>query len=341
MATMANIAEAAGVSRASVSYVLNDAPLKHFLSKSTIDRVTKIAQKMGYVANDAARAVRTGKSRTLFILTPRLRWESNINVVHGASVQAYSKGYQLKFLPISPTGTSAQEIVALARNRMAAGIITLNLTRPFLRQLSSELKVAEIPLLQVGDAFSDVSDLSVLADHASGTRETVDHLISHGHRTFGGIFNSRQYSSTVLRRKGFVAALKTHGIQMPKEYFREGQFNPDKIASEVLSLLELKPRPTAIFCDTDPSALRVLFTLQKAGLRVPEDISITGFVNLPLCDFTDPPLTSVDLPAEQLGARAAQCLIEISEGTRPFGSSYTESLPTQLVVRASTGPAPQ
>ena len=335
---MADIAREAGISRASVSYILNDAPLKRYMNKETIRRVNETAARLGYIANDAARAVRTGKSRTLLFLTPKLRWESNINVVHGASIQAFSSGYQLKYLPIDPLCTKAEEVAAHARNRMSAGVITLNLPLKFLEQLAPLLKEAEIPLLQVGDAFPNISDLSVQADHASGARETVDHLVKLGHRQIAAMFNSHLYSSTMLRRKGFEAALKSHGIKMPKSYFREGRFDPRRIAEETRHLLALNPRPTAIFCDTDPSALAVLFALRKAGIRVPEDISVTGFVNLPLCDFTDPPLTSVDLPAEALGEKAAQCLIEIAEGLRQTADTTPEFLPTRLVVRESTGP---
>lgn len=335
--TMAQIAEACGFSRAAVSYVLNRTPKADELQPETVAVIRETAQKLGYRFNDAARAVKTGRARTLAVLTPPLRFESNILVVHGAALAAAEQNYQIRYMPVSSEQQQAENIVADCRERLIGGAICLNLPHPLLLALQRLAKRTELQLAQVGDRFDDIAGFSVVADHTLGARSVIDHLAGLGHRSIGFMVNEAMYSSSVMRMDGFRAAMVAHGLSVHESLVKTVHFDPVSVSRETLALVRRKARPTAIVCDTDPIALSVLHTLQSEGLRVPEDISVTGYVNLPFCEFTQPTLTSVDVSAEALGRQVACGLIARLE-KQEIGQ---EPAPVpRLIVRQSSGPVP-
>ncbi|RRJ94960.1 LacI family transcriptional regulator [Opitutaceae bacterium TAV4] len=335
-ATMAQIAVACGVSRASVSYVLNNVAEEQGIPADTAGRILKAARKLGYRPNDAARATKTGRTRTLALFTPPLRFESNILVMQGAALAANATGYQLKYIPVPAEGSDAAELIAQCRERLIGGAICLNLPRPLLDELHANASESDFLLAQVGDEFPELGDLSVVTDHSIGTRQVIDHLVALGHQRIALLINNPDYSTSAMRLAGFEQALATHGISTPSCYRRTTYFEADSISREVKALLALKRRPTAIVCDTDPVALTALHTVIAAGLRVPEDISVTGYVNLPFGEFTQPRLTSVEIPNEELGRQVARQLIARLENREPEPVSVPEQ---RLIVRESCGPA--
>lgn len=335
--TMAQIAEACGFSRAAVSYVLNRAPKAKGLQPETVSLIEETARRLGYRFNDAARAVKTGRTRTLAVLTPPLRFESNILVVHGAALAAVEAGYQIRYMPVTSEPEQADAIVAGCRERLIGGAICLNLPHPLLLELHAKAAKAGLLLAQVADRFDDVPGFAVVADHRQGARQVIDHLVVLGHRRFAFIVNEPTYSSSVMRLEGFTAAMAAHGLPVSEGLIKTVHFDAASVRRATLALLKRKVRPTAIVCDTDPIALSVLHIVQAEGLRVPEDVSITGYVNLPFCEFTQPTLTSVDVPTELLGQQVARVLIarlekqEIAEEPAPV---------PRLIVRGSSGPPP-
>jgi LacI family transcriptional regulator len=335
--TMAEIAAACGVSRATVSYVLNRVPKARGLQPETVARIERAAKDLGYRINNAARAIKTGRSRTLAFFTPPLRFESNILVMHGAALTAMEHGYHLKYVPVQPDRALADELVAACVDRMIGGAICLNLPRPLLLDLDRQARKSGLVLAQAGDSFDDIGGLSVVADHMTGTREVIDHLAELGHRRIALLMNDSIYSSSVMRLEGFRAALQANNISLPAYRCRSTQLVPDVVRKDTLALLNLKQRPTAIVCDTDPVALAVLHTVHGEGLRVPGDVSITGYVNLAFCEFTQPKLTSVEVQSEALGHQIASRLIARLENQPPV--EMPPVLP-RLVPRESSGPAP-
>jgi len=334
---MAQIAEAAGLSRPSVSYILNESAAAKSLRPETVARVRLLAQQMGYSPNDAARTIKTGKSRTIAFITPPLRWDSNFGIVYAAAVEAFNMGYQIRYLPLSPNDNAIKDCIRICRDFFIPAAVCLNLPKKQLQALSKEAEENQIYLAQVGDCFPDITPLSVVADHVTGCEEVVSYLYELGHRNIAFMLNSKAYSSSTVRFEAFERKMTELGIPPAEGMVREGQFTPSRITQETLALIRRKPRPTAIICDTDPSAITVLTTLQRHGIRVPEEISVTGFVDLPVGEFSNPRLTSVRLPTEQLGRHVVRQLVYWSENDKlplpiaPF--------PVSLVVRDSTGPA--
>ena len=335
--TMAEIANACKVSRTTVSYVLTRSPRAERLQPETRKRIEQKALEMGYRPNDAARAIKTGRMRTLAVITPPLRFESNILVVHGIALAGMEAGYQLKYLPAERGHEDADALVSSCVEHMVVGIITLNLPRDLIAALIPLARAAGIEAAQVSDFFPEFKTIAVAADHAAGSRAVIDHLVGLGHKQIALVVSDTAYSSSVARLQGFEGGMQAHGLELPAAYRRIPGFNASATRRETLSLLKLKQRPTAIVCDTDPLALTVLNTVIESGLRVPEDISVTGYVNLPFCEFTWPRLTSVDIASELIGREVAKRLIGAVEDT-----TVPESPPPvpQLIIRNSTGRAP-
>lgn len=334
---MAQIAAAAGISRPAVSYILNNSAAAKNLRPETIRKVQMLAREMGYSPNDAARTIKTGKSRTLAFITPPLRWDSNFAIVYAAAIEAFNLGYQVRYLPLSPSDNAIKDCIRVCRDFFIPAAACLNIPKNQLQQLAKEAEENHIHLAQVGDCFPDMTSVSVVADHATGCREVITYLYELGHRNIAFMLNSKAYSSSIVRFEAFERKMIELGIPPADGFVREGQFTPSRIAQETLALIHRKPRPTAIICDTDPSAITVLTTLQRHGIRVPEEISVTGFVDLPVGEFSNPRLTSVSLPAEQLGQQVVRQLVEWCEiGSPP---QPLDPLPVSLVVRDSTGPA--
>ncbi len=336
---MKDIAEHLGISRASVSYVLNQSKQMKSMSQTTIDRVQKAAKELGYRPNEIARAMKTGTTRTIGFITHPLSWESNVTVLQGATEQALSQGYFIKYISADEEKNPPEETARHCIDQKLAGIICMNMDYSFLKSMYKILNPTNMPLAQVVNGFNDLGHILVTADDMMGTQIMVDHLAELGHTRIAMMANSLEQPSTVARIKGFKAAMQARGLTIPRGTIREGKFDPQNIAKETKALLHLKNLPTAIFCDNDPIAMAVINALRRNGLRVPEDISVGGYVNLAIGRFCDPPLTTIAHQFSELGKSATKELIHQIENNRPPETLRTVSLPTHLVERASTGPA--
>ena len=338
-ALMKDIAEHLGISRASVSYVLNQSKQMKSMSQTTIDRVQKAAKELGYRPNEIARAMKTGVTRTIGFVTHPLSWESNVTVLHGATEEARSQNYYIKYIPADEKTDDPEEIARHCIDQKLAGIICMNMDYSFLKSMYKILNPTHMPLAQVVNGFNDLGHILVTADDMMGTQIMVDHLAGLGHTRIAMMANSLEQPSTVARITGFKAAMQARGLTIPRGTIREGKFDPQNIAKETKALLHFKNPPTAIFCDNDPIAMAVINALRREGLHVPEDISVGGYVNLAIGTFCDPPLTTIAHQFSELGKSATKELIHQIENNRPPETLRTVSLPTHLVERASTGPA--
>ncbi len=334
--SMNDIAEYLGISRASVSYVLNRSSRMKLMNEKTIQRIQDAAEKLGYKPNEIAQAMKTGVTRTIGFITHPLQWESNVMVLHGATEEAISQNYYIKYIPAHEKNDRPEAIARHCLDQKLAGVICMNIDYAFLKEMYDVFDSVNLPLAQVVNGFSDLGHIIVTADDAMGTQIMVDHLAGLGHQRIAMMANSLSQPSSVNRIQGFEAAMKNRTLPIPRGYIREGKFDPKTIAAETRALLKFKNPPTAIFCDNDPTAMSVINTLRREGLRVPEDVSVGGYVNLAVCQFFDPPITTVAHPFSDLGKTAARELIQqIENGTSPK-SPRTVSLPTHLVERDST-----
>lgn len=336
--SMNDIARHLGISRASVSYVLNKTSRMNLMNPETVARIQQAAEELGYKPNEIARAMKTGTTRTIGFITHPLQWESNVMVLHGATEEAIAENYYMKYIPAHEKNDDPKEIARHCLDQKLAGVICMNIDYTFLKKMYEVFDSANLPTAQVVNGFRDLGHILVTADDMMGTQIMVNHLADLGHTRIAMMANSREQSSSVTRIRGFEAAMQERNLAIPRGMIREGKFDPKTIARETKALLNLKNPPTAVFCDNDPTAMSVINTLRQEGLRVPEDISVGGYVNLAICRFFDPPLTTVAHPFSDLGKTATKELIRQIENDAPSATLRTVSLSTHLVERTSTGP---
>jgi LacI family transcriptional regulator len=201
-------------------------------------------------------------------------------------------------------------------------------------ELIKDLARRGVPLV-----FMDVGRVGprmshVLIDYANGIRQAVDHVAALGHTRIGFITGPLDLHSARTRRQAFLDGLRTHQIKPDPKLIREGTHTAEGGRQAMTALLSGVKTPTAVVCSNDWTAIGALHAIDEAGLRVPADISIVGFDDIPLASFTSPPLTSVSISAGDVGAMAFDALFRLVGGERLEGDVY--QVPTKLVVRNST-----
>ena len=174
----------------------------------------------------------------------------------------------------------------------------------------------------------------VLIDYANGIRQAVDHVVELGHKRVAFITGPLDLHSARTRRQAFLDGLRAHRMKPDPKLVREGTHTADGGQQAMEAVLKQAKRPTAVVCSNDWTAIGALHAIDAAGLRVPDDISVVGFDDIPLASYTSPPLTSVRMSAGDVGSTAFDALFRLIGGERMEGDVY--QVPTQLVVRNST-----
>lgn len=337
-ATSRDVAEHAGVSRTTVSFVLNNVPGIR-ISEDTRQRVLEVARQLNYHPDASARRMASGKTKTIgFILrqTPDQVFADHLlpQMLGGVSQAATAQGFHVLFEPITPEDNSGA-YVRLIRERHVDGII-LSGPRFDDRELL-KIHAEGAPVVLVGQlSQTDIPFIDV--DNIGGARLATEHLIGLGHRRIALITNaSTAYSASLDRLIGFRQALETSGIPYDLSLVRYGQFTPQSGEAAMNELLDMIPRPTAVFVASDVVALGALRAVHKKKLSVPHDIAFVGFDDIPLAESVSPPLTTVRIPAAGLGWTAVDLLTRIIAQEEIRNPKVV--LETELVVRASCGAA--
>ncbi|MGR8011510.1 LacI family DNA-binding transcriptional regulator [Streptomyces hypolithicus] len=327
-ATSRDVAGAAGVSQATVSLVLGD-KWRGRVSERTAALVREAARELDYRPNLAARSLRLGRTRTALLVVPALTNEFFARVYAGAARTAAAHDFGVVLYP-SPDGTGpARDPFASARAAID-GVIASSMAADAL----DIIRGTGLPLVMLDSDPADPGPVAhVNLDIADGMRQVAEHLLGLGHRRFlhlGSAVDSWTFDiratalrDTLRRAPGTHlsaarAPLDVHGARQAAEHALTGP----------------GPRPTALVCDDDIIAAGACKAVRRLGLRVPEDISVTGFDDLALATAVEPELTTVRLPAEQVGARGMSALLAALD-RRPADRG---EIPVELVVRGSTAP---
>jgi LacI family transcriptional regulator len=186
--------------------------------------------------------------------------------------------------------------------------------------------------MDVGQVGRKMSHVAI--DYANGIKQAVDHVVGLGHRHIGFISGPLDLHSARTRRQAFVDTMRAHGLTPDKRVIREGTHTADGGQKAMAAILRLAKTPTAVVASNDWTAIGALHAIHAAGLRVPADISLVGFDDIPLVSYTNPGLTSVRMSAADVGATAFGALFKLIAGERLEGDVY--QVPTRLVVREST-----
>ncbi|MFE8964706.1 LacI family DNA-binding transcriptional regulator [Streptomyces iakyrus] len=326
--TSRDVAQAAGVSQAAVSLVLGD-KWRGRVSEATAERVREAARDLGYRPNLAARNLRLGRTRTVLLVVPALTTEFFAGVYTGAARVAAEHGFGVVLYP-SPEGIGPARDPFASAQAALDGVIASSMAADALTAIRGEA----LPLVMLdSDPDGSLGAATVNLDIADGVRQAAEHLLSLGHRRFLHLAADVPSWTFEVRARELAARLS----EVPGTSVRTGR-SPISIEGAVAAaeaaLSAPGDRPTAVICDDDQLAAGTYKAARRLGLRVPDDLSVTGLDDLALATAMDPELTTVRLDAELFGERGMGALLAVLEGREPESGD----IPVQLVVRGSTAP---
>ncbi|WP_030867328.1 LacI family DNA-binding transcriptional regulator [Streptomyces sp. NRRL S-37] len=332
--TSRDVARAAGVSQAAVSLVLGD-KWRGRVSETTAERVREAARTLGYRPNLAARNLRLGRTRTVLLVVPALTTEFFAGVYTGAARVAARHGFGVVLYP-SPEGIGPARDPFASAQAALDGVIASSMAAEALTAIRGEA----LPLVMLdSDPEASVGTATVNLDIADGVHQLTDHLLARGHRHFLHLAADVASWTFEVRARELAARLR----EVPAASLRTARAPISIKGAEAAAEAALREaaatpdRPTAVVCDDDHLAAGTYKAARRLGLRVPEDLSVTGLDDLALASAIDPELTTVRLDAELFGERGMEALLAVLEGRAPAAGD----IPVELVVRGSTAPVPR
>ena len=324
----------ARVSRTTVSFILNNVPGVS-ISLATRKRVLDAAKKLNYSPNVAGKKLVSGKSNTIGLVlcqSPEQIFTDAFlpQVILGVEQAAMQQGFHVLLKPVDPHDTGGY--ARLITENHVDGIL---LSGP--RQDDTALMYLHqqrVPILLMGQ-LPDTDIPFVDINATAGAELAVNHLIECGHQRIGMITNAPlDYTSAQQRCDGYVKALKKAKLPTDETLIKEGNYTPASGFEAMKTLLQLSHRVTAVFIASDVVAIGAMLAIKEAGLRIPKDIALVGFDDIPLAEFYDPPLTTVRLPAFGLGWAGGERLIRVIRGEGLDQENIF--LDSELIVRKSS-----
>ncbi len=337
MATMKEIARAANVSQPTVSVVLNNKTSSVRISEKTRAKVLSMAEKLGYRRNEVARSMKTGKTNTVGFISA-LPTSYTMEVVAGIAKVLNANGYLLKiFMPDNPSLGSRLEAVRKCVEQRVDGVICHSMTDELYEETYGELKGHGIPLVVVDSCHPFDHCISIMTDDRKGARMATDYLVGLGHRRIGMLLSNTSHYFVQSRFAGYQEALEASGIPFDSGLLCKVSLTfmlTHEQEACIMSFL-LNSKPTAVFCATDPLAMKLLQVAYRHGIRVPQDLSIVGFGGLDYSLISSPPLTTVDQPFWKMGEAAAQKIMTLAKKGKLPNSDYKTYIPLELLERDS------
>ena len=333
--TRDDVARRAGVSPATVSYVINDGPRP--VAQATRSRVLKAIEELGYKPSAVASNLRRQKTRTLGLIVPDTHNPYFSEVARGIERVAFENGYTVISCHSSYDVEMEMKYVDMLQIQRAAGIVWIPATdSPDVLQMLTDYGV---PTVVIDREVHGEGVKTVVADNFQGGYIAVEHLINLGHRRVGFISRPVELSHSQGRMAGYRAALNDHDISYDPTLIVRGGFTLEDGYRAVKDLLALRDPPTAVFAYNDIMAIGALRGIRERRLSVPDDFSVVGFDDIAQAAFTCPALTTIYMPKFELGQRGAQVLIALVE-SKPVPEVYQDKMAVRLIKRESTGPAP-
>jgi DNA-binding LacI/PurR family transcriptional regulator len=332
MSSIRDVARAAGVSTATVSHVINNT---RFVSEEVRARVLAAVELCGYYPNAHARSLASGRSRILGLVVSDISNPFFPELVKAIETAAFERGYDVVLSNTNYDPERASHYVRRFIERKVAGVALM--TSELDTALVGELARREVSVvfLDLGEPGVHMSNLRV--NYESGIEEAIRHLVGLGHRDVAFVGGPPHLPSAARRLEAFRASMTRHLPDAPVRLL-EGDFKLEGGKRAGRELLGGRGLPTAVLAANDMMALGVMAEFRAAGLNVPRDTSIVGFDDIAFTGLAEPRLTTVCLPRGELGRRAVEALMTTID--HPDQRGVEIGIPTYLVIRDSTGPAP-
>ncbi len=333
MSSIKDVAKMARVSIATVSRYINTPDQ---VRAPTAKRVKEAIEKTGYKTNSLARNFRMGKTQQIMVVLPSIGIPFYGPIVEGVRKVADSVGYHILVMETAFNSVEYDDFTKLVMTKQTDGIILLSTLSPF-----KELKVAanRVPPPIVLGLESISTELShfpcVCIDNEAAARDATRYLIGLGHRNIGFFHGSTNPGPELTRARavGFSKAMAAKKIPINEDWVIKAPINVEGGRLAAKQLLTRGSKPTAVFCANDEMALGAIFEFKKAGLRVPQDISVMGFDNMLYGEISDPPLTTIEQPADKIGEYSMRRLLKLIAGDTD--GADVEIVPHRLIERQS------
>lgn len=331
-ATIRDVARHAGVSHQTVSRVINDNPN---VAEATRERVLAAIRDLGYVPSPMARGLISNQTHSIGVVSDDISDQFFSRVVAGAEAEARRRGYYLMIGSVEPEDDE-RGYLRLMLERRVEGLI---LARPSVPLSSDDLvpaKTAGVPIVSVAFELPGFSGVDV--DNVQGGYDATRHLLDQGHRAIATVVGPGEFPSSAARFEGYRRALREAGVAEDSALVEHASdWGIESGRAAAARLLERGAAFTALFTHSDLMALGAIRQLRESGRRVPDDVSLVGYDDLPVAAYVDPPLTTVHQPMLEVGALAAALVLDKLAG-RDGASAGTHLLPAELIVRESVVP---
>ncbi|MGQ9780116.1 MAG: LacI family DNA-binding transcriptional regulator [Bacillota bacterium] len=323
-----DVAQAAGVSVATVSRVLNGSEK---VGPETRQRVLQAIERLRYTPDASAKALRSRRTNLIGVVIPDVSSIYYLELLKGIENTAIESNYNLIICDAQNSALRETEYMKLLSSRRVDGFIIVNTLMP--EEEVAGLARRGFPFVLIGRVFKSADVSSILVDNRTGASQAVEHLIQHGHKRIAyihGMFHPDDEERFVTYRK----TLAEHGMAFDPQLVERGHFTEEGGAQALQRLLQ-KTEFSAVFAANDEMAIGAMEKARQLGIRVPEDLAIVGFDNIRLARHVIPGLTTVEMPKYQLGAMAAKKLLETLANEHIVYERVV--LKTELVVRQSCG----
>lgn len=334
--TIKDVAQAAGVSATTVSNVLN--ARTEAMSQETLLRVQETIRALNYHPSSVARSMVTHRTSTVGLIVTEIETPLFLQALNFVEPIARSAGYNV-LLCNARNPDDERQAAQVLLEKQADGIIFLSTSLYVDDDYLVQLPPPVPPMVLINRARTYDRFDHINWDDARGIMTIVEYLVTLGHRHIAHLRGPAERRAAEERFRGYRLALERHGLEYNEDYVQPGDFlDTSETEQSTLTLLDLSPPPTAIIAANDTIAATAQRTVQRAGLRVPQDITVVGVDDQPFCTYLHPALTTLRLPIIEAGKLAIQMLLDRIAGKRTEVEHVI--LPSSLVVRESSGVAP-
>lgn len=325
------VAEVAGVSYGTVSRALNNRPDVNPLTRQ---RVLAVARELGYVPNPIARGLSTRTTMALGIIVPGLADPFFMPIAQGIEAIARESGYATFLRDTGRSAAATLEGATMFAHFRVSGVVILGGSQQMDEEINQRLE--GIPTVLVLRPALNHLFPAVYFDHAAGARQVIDHLYTLQRQRIAFVCGDNDSVAAQARLAGYRDSLDYYELPLRNELIAQGGFTIDGGAAATEQLLSLPPaqRPDAIFYASDAMALAGLHRLQKAGVRIPDDIAVVGYGNIAFAAISTPSLTTIRVAKKQLGLLAVQLLQKMID--QPDGRPKDINVETELIIRGSS-----
>jgi LacI family transcriptional regulator len=330
--TIADVAERAGVSKTTVSRVLNG---KGELDSATAARVRRVIDELGYVPSAGAVGLARGRTRIVGMLVPSLTWEWMGEVLQGVVDVVETEGYGLLLFTCNRGDESMRQFATQVSAKAFDGLLVIEPEGTV--DYIADLYAGGLPVVLIDDRGHQPLFPSVATTNRDGGDAAARHLLRLGRRRPALITGPERFGCAQERTLGFRAAYAAAGVELDPGLVVDGEFTAEGGRRAVQHLVAAGARFDAVFAQNDLSAAGAIQALREADRRIPEDVALVGFDDIPLAAHTNPPLTTVHQPLRQMGEKAARMLLAHFEGAAL--PTEPQIIPTTLIVRGSTAAA--